>query len=190
MTEVVKANKRDKIGTGASRRLRRQGLIPAIIYGDNQQPINISVDQNKMFHALNQPEFHTSVVQLELEGQPLEVIVRSFQMHPFKPQVQHIDFQRINSEKTIKIKVPLEFLNAESSVAVKLHGGAIFKIANSVEIITKPTTIPQKLTIDLKDILPGQILHVSDIKFPEGVESAALKCGNNPPIVSSSGKSK
>ncbi|MCV2503762.1 MAG: 50S ribosomal protein L25, partial [Neisseriaceae bacterium] len=127
---------------------------------------------------------------LELDGKTLEVIVRSFQMHPFKPKVQHIDFQVVDAKKTIKIKVPLEFLNAESSAAVKLHGGAIFRIANSVEVITKPTSIPQKLTVDLRDILPGQILHVSDIELPEGVESVALKRGNNPPIVSSSGKSK
>ncbi|MCV2509313.1 MAG: 50S ribosomal protein L25, partial [Neisseriaceae bacterium] len=79
MTEVVKANKRDEIGTGASRRLRKEGLIPAIVSGENQEPVNISVDQNKMFHALNRPEFHTSLINLELDGKTLEVIVRSFQ---------------------------------------------------------------------------------------------------------------
>lgn len=189
MTEVVRAIQRSAVGTSASRRLRKGGLVPAIIYGEHQEPINISVNQDRIFRAVNRPEFHTSLIELELDGKTLKVVIRAFQMHHFKPSVQHVDFQMV-SQKPIKIKVPLIFLNAESAVSVKLHGSIIFKIAHSVDIITQPNSIPQTLTVDLGNILPGQILHVSDIVLPDGVESVALKRGENPPILSVSGKSK
>ncbi|MFH4354545.1 MAG: 50S ribosomal protein L25/general stress protein Ctc [Neisseriaceae bacterium] len=190
MNEIIKATKRPAVGTGASRRLRKEGLVPAILYGSQKDPITIAVEQTKIFRAISREEFHTSLLKLELEGSFLEVVVRAFQLHPFKPLVQHLDFQIVDPDQPLRLKVPLKFINADIAPSVKLYGATIFKIANSVEVLAPPKNFPQYLTVDLKDIRPGQILHVSDIQLPEKVEIVALKRGDNPPIVSASGREK
>lgn len=190
MTEIIKAAKREAQGTGASRRLRREGQTPAVIYGENQEPLSISVEQNPLFHALQKESFHTSVLKLELDGKTLDVLVRDFQMHPFKPAVQHIDFQVVEPNKPIRVKVPLHLVKAANSPAVKLHGGRIAQLANSIELLVKPNAIPASLELDLSQITGGQIMHLSDISLPEGAVSTAAKSGKNPPVAAATGKNK
>ncbi len=190
MSEVLKANKREALGTGASRRLRRAKEVPAILYGDTIDPIPLTVSQKDVSIALKKEEFHTSAIILEVDAHKHTVILRDYQMHPYKPEVQHLDFQLINPEKPIRLRVPLRFINAENSDAVKLHGRTVLKILNSVEVYASPKQIPSHLTIDLKDIKPGQILHLSDIALPNGVRIPALQRGQDLPIASASGKSR
>lgn len=189
MTQL-KANIREAQGTGANRRLRREGFIPAVVYGDNQEPLSISVEHNAVFYELQKEKFHTTVLDLEIDGKNYPVLVRDFQMHPFKNAVQHIDFQVVDLEKPVRVKIPLHFVNGEVSPAVKLHGGRIARLATSVELLIKPKAIPEFLELDLKDLVGGQIMHISDIALPEGAVSVALKRGANPAVVSATGKAR
>ncbi len=190
MTFEVRASVREAQGTGASRRLRRAGQTPAVIYGDNQEPLAIAVDANALFHALNKEAFHSSILKVELDGKKIDVIVRDFQMHPFKPAVQHIDFQTIDLAKPVTVKVPLHLINVETSPAVKLHGGRISKLMSTVEVITSPASIPQFLELDMSKVVGGQILHISDVTMPEGCESVSLRREENLAVASATGKKR
>lgn len=190
MSETIKAGLREAQGTGASRRLRREGRIPAVLYGNEQEAQAITVEQNAMFYALQRENFHTSILQLEVDGKTYPVIVRDFQMHPFKPAVQHIDFQLIDEKKPLKIRVPLHLKNTEISPAVKLHGGRISQLASSVEIVALPKDIPAALELDMTQVVGGQILHLSDIALPENVKSTFLNRGVDLPVASASGKNR
>ncbi len=187
---TVKATKRNNKGTGASRRLRKAGQVPAIMYGKDRKPVNITLDQNQIFYAVNQESFHTNLIHIDLEGEKYDVIIRDFQMHAFKPLVLHVDFQIVDTKKPIRVKVPLRFLNTETAQSVKLYGASIFRLANTVEVLALPDKIPQQLEVDVQNIQPGQILHASDIKLPKAVELVSLKKGVDLPIVSATGSSK
>lgn len=160
-------------GTGASRRLRNAGQTPGILYGDdgagNTNAINITLDHNALFHALKKEVFHSSVLELELEGKSQQVLLRDFQMHAFKPLVLHADFQRVDPAKKIHMKVALHFKNGEISPAVKLHGGKITHVLNEIEISCLPKDLPEFITVDLATIDAAHPLHVSDLTLPEGV---------------------
>ncbi len=190
MAFEVKASVREAQGTGASRRLRREGQTPAVIYGENQEPVVVSVDANALFHALNKEAFHSSVLKLDLDGKKIDVIVRDFQMHPFKPAVQHIDFQSVALDTPVKVKVPLHLVNSEISPAVKLHGGRIAKLMANIEIMTLPGNIPEFLELDMSKVIGGQILHISDVTLPEGCESTSLRRDENLAVASASGKKR
>lgn len=183
MKENIKSTIRKRTGTGNSRRLRHENKIPAIVYGNNVTPINIIVDHKDIFYALQKENFHTSILNLCVDEKEYNVIVRDFQMHPFKQLVQHIDFQIINQDEKIKMKVPLHLINEEISPVVKLHGSRITKLYNNIEILSLPKDIPEYLEIDVKDMTIGQIYHMSDVKFPTNVESIAIKKGQNPVVV-------
>lgn len=188
MSEKLTAQRRETQGTGASRRLRRDGNIPAVIYGDNQDPISITVEHKAMFYALQKERFHTAVHQLTLDGKELSVLVRDFQMHPYKPQVLHIDFQVVDLAKPVRVKVPLHLINGDISPAVKLHSNRISQLATTVELLIKPNEIPEFLELDLKDLVGGQILHVSDVPLPAGAVSTALHRGANPAVAAAGKK--
>ncbi len=188
MSEVIKASSRDVHGTGASRRLRREGNIPAVVYGENQEALSISVEHKTIFYALQKEKFHTSVLKLDVDGKQMDVLVRDFQMHPFKPQVQHIDFQVVDLNKPVRVKVPLHLVNGEISPAVKLHGARVAQLATSVELLMKPADIPEYLELDLKDLVGGQILHISDVPLPEGAVSTSLRRGLNTAVAAAGKK--
>ncbi|WP_434777778.1 50S ribosomal protein L25/general stress protein Ctc [Neisseria sp. Ec49-e6-T10] len=190
MSYELNATLRNEQGTGASRRLRREGKLPAVVYGNEKEAQVIVLDHNEIYYALQREDFHSSIIKLSVDGKVDEVLVRDFQMHPFKPAVQHIDFQRVNKKEIIKANVPLHFVNAEISPAVKLHGGRISRLINSIEVFALPDNIPTSLEVDLSKIVGGQIVHISDINFPKGVESVALKRGGDLAIVAASGKNR
>jgi len=167
----VNATSRKAQGTGASRRLRKAGGVPGIVYGSSE-PALIELDQNNLYYVLQNEAFHASILTLNLEGKKEQVLLRDFQMHPFRQQVQHIDFQRVAKDKKIHMKVPLHFLNAEIAPGVKLGGGIISHVLNELEIACLPADLPEFIEVDLANLELGHSVHVSDIKLPKGVELA------------------
>jgi large subunit ribosomal protein L25 len=169
-------------GTGASRRLRNAGKVPGIVYGAGQ-PRTIEVDHNALFHALKKEAFHSSILEMELAGATQKVLLRDFQMHPWKQQVLHVDFQRIDPTTRLRIKVPLHFSGEENSPAVKTDKCLISHVANDVEVECLATQLPEFIAVDLGNLVKGQSLHVSDIVPPAGVR--IVRHGTlNPVIVS------
>ena len=166
----VVATTREAQGTGASRRLRLTGKVPGIVYGGTDAPSNIELDHNTLFHALRKEVFHSSILDLEIDGKaPTSVLLRDVQMHPFKQQVLHIDFQRVAADKVIHVKVPLHYINAETSPAVKMSANVVSHVMNDIEVICLPKDLPEFIEIDLANLEAGGAVHVSDLKLPEGV---------------------
>jgi large subunit ribosomal protein L25 len=165
----VVAFERSVQGTGASRRLRNSGKTPGIVYGSKEQAAVIELDHNALFHALRKEAFHSSILDLEIGGKTQQVLLRDYQMHPFKPLVLHIDFQRVSATEKVHMRVPLHFTNAEISAAVKLQGAAISHIITELEISCLPADLPGFIEVDLSKIEVGHSIHAKDIALPKGV---------------------
>jgi large subunit ribosomal protein L25 len=165
----VVAFPRTEQGSGASRRLRNAGQTPAIIYGGTASPVAIALDHNALYHALKKEAFHSSILDMEIEGKVEKVLLRDFQMHAYKQIVLHADFQRVDPNKKIHVKVPLHFVNAEVSPAVKLGGAIISHVMNELDVSCLPSELPEFLEVDLSTAEVGQSIHVSSIKLPKGV---------------------
>jgi len=177
----INAQKRSKQGTGASRRLRREGKTPGIVYGGKQPAVVIELDHNALYHQLRQEAFHASVLTLNVEGAKEQVLLRAVNMHPFRLEVQHIDFQRVLADVKIQMKVPLHFTNADQSPGVKISGGIVSHVMSDLEIRCLPADLPEYIEVDLKDLALGSTVHVKDLQLPKGVE-AVLHGGENPPV--------
>ncbi len=176
------AYERQLQGTGASRRLRNSGKVPGIVYGAGE-PKTIELDHNALFFALKKEAFHSSVLEMELGGTVQKVLLRDFQMHPWKQQVLHIDFQRVDENTRVHKKVPLHFSGEENSPAVKTDKCLVTHVTNEVEIECLAVALPEFLEVDLSGLVKGQSLHASDLKLPAGVK--LVKHGKlNPVIVS------
>src|SRR5690554_3127764 len=164
------ATSRDNKGSSASRRLRRAGRVPAIVYGGKAAPLNIELDHNEIFHALRKEEFHASILQMQVDGNKAEpVLLRSVQWHAYKPQVLHVDFQRVDASQALHTKVPLHFINGDESPAVKLSNAIISHVVTELEITCLPAALPQFIEVNLADLLGGASVHLADIKLPKGV---------------------
>ncbi|HMK14785.1 MAG TPA: 50S ribosomal protein L25/general stress protein Ctc [Burkholderiales bacterium] len=175
----VTATSRTLQGTGASRRLRRAGRVPGILYGGKQQAQIIELDHNALYHLLKLEAFHASILNMNLDGKKQQVLLRELHMHPFKMQVMHVDFQRVAKDKKIYIKVPLHFINADLAPGVKVDGGIVSHVMNEVEVSCLPADLPEFIEVDLANLKIGDSVHLADLKFPKGVESVALVRGNN-----------
>ena len=175
----ISADKRTLQGKGASRRLRGSGKVPAIIYGGEQEPQSIEMDHNDLFHKLKLEAFHASILSLSVAGKKEQVLLRDIQMHPFKHQVLHVDFQRVDKNQKIHMKVPLHFINAENSPGVKTSGGIVTHILTEVDISFLPDDLPEFIAVDLVELAAGHTLHLSDLVLPKGVEIIALSRGDN-----------
>jgi len=169
----VVAFARTQQGTGASRRLRKAGQTPGIIYGGAAAPQLIALDGNALFHALKKEAFHGSILDLELDGQAQKVLLRDFQMHAYKQLVLHADFQRVDASQPIHAKVTLHFVNADVSPAVKLSGAIVSHVLNELEVSCLPGQLPEFITVDLSTLEAGQSIHVSQLNLPEGVTVVA-----------------
>jgi large subunit ribosomal protein L25 len=180
----VVAFKRELQGSGASRRLRNSGQTPGIVYGGTEAPVAIALDHNALYHALKKEVFHSSILDLEIDGKSQQVLLRDFQMHAFKQLVLHADFQRVDQNAKVHMKVALHFVNAEVSPAVKLHGATISHVANELEISCLPKDLPEFITVDLTNVDVGHSVHVNDLKLPAGV--TAVTHGNNLTIATAS----
>jgi large subunit ribosomal protein L25 len=168
MAIEIAATSRKTQGTGASRRLRKANRVPGIVYGTGEATM-IDIDHNTLYYALRNEAFHASILSLELDGKKQPVLLRDFQMHPFRQQVQHIDFQRVDAKKKIHMKVPLHFKNSDIAPGVK-EGGIISHVLNDLEIACLPADLPASIEVDLATLSLGHSIHVSDVKLPKGVE--------------------
>jgi large subunit ribosomal protein L25 len=181
MAIEISARKREAQGTGASRRLRRMGRVPGIVYGGDQGPINIELEHQDLFLNLRNEKFHASILTLAMDGGKQQVLLRAVNMHPFKMQVQHIDFQRVSKDKKIHMKVPLHFVNAEKSPGVKEQAGVVNHVMNELDIVCFPDDLPEFIEVDLGNLSVGHSLHIRDVSMPKGVELAMHKDEN--PVV-------
>jgi large subunit ribosomal protein L25 len=175
---VIEAFPRDDQGRGASRRLRREERkIPAIIYGGHKDATAISIWHNELKKALENEAFYSRVVTIELNGEKENVILKDLQRHPYKPLLSHADFQRVNKDEEIFVHVPLHLVNEETAPAIKTFGGVAFRLMTQVEVACLPQNLPEFIEIDLFDVEMDGIVHMSDLKLPEGVRIPALQHG-------------
>lgn len=181
----ISAQSRKEEGRGASRRLRRAGNVPGIIYGGDSAPTPITLDHNALYHALRKESFHSSILTVSLDGKGVRALLRDVQMHPYKQLVLHVDFQRIEGNKKISLRVPLHFVNAENSPAVKLDGAVINQVIMELEISCLPKDLPEFIDVDLSEMKVGDTLHVSALKLPAGVTAVLLR-GQDPTVASAS----
>jgi large subunit ribosomal protein L25 len=181
MAIEISARKREMQGTGAARRLRRLGRVPGIVYGGDQGAVNIELDHKALYQNLRNERFHASILTLELGGTKEQVLLRSVNMHPYKPQVQHVDFQRVLKDKKLHMKVPLHFVNAEKSPGVKDQGGVASHVLNELDITCFPDDLPEFIEVDLVNLAVGNSIHARDLALPKGVE-LALKKDENPVV--------
>lgn len=164
------AFERSKQGTGASRRLRITGRAPGIVFGGDTEPVKIEVDQNALWHALKKEAFHAAILEMELDGKTQKVILRDVQYHPYKPQVLHADFQRVDAKTRLRIKVPLQFVGAENSPAVKIDNCVINPVMTEIEVECLATQLPDNIEVDLSEVVKGQIIHSGELKMPKNVK--------------------
>ena len=177
------AKKRTDQGTGASRRLRRAGRVPAVVYGGSEAAQAIELDHNTILLALRKEAFHASVLTLDIEGKKESVLLRDNQMHPYKAIVLHLDFQRVDAKKKLHQKVPLHFVNADVAPGVKLSGGLVSHAVNELDVSCLPADLPAFIEVDLKELKVGQSIHVKELPLPKGV-TAVLHGSDNPVVVS------
>ena len=174
------AFERQQQGTGASRRLRNAGKVPGIVYGSGT-PELIELDHNALYFALKKEAFHSSILDMELGSKAQKVLLRDFQMHPWKQQVLHVDFQRVDEATRLRKKVPLHFSGEENSPAVKTDKALVSHVRTELEIECLASQLPEFVTIDLSNLVKGQSLHVSDLKLPEGIK--AVRHGTINPVI-------
>ena len=178
--EVI-ANARNLQGTSASRRLRRAGTVPGIVYGGEAAPIAIETDHNTLLLKLKKEAFHSSIINLVIDGKKEQVLLRDYQTHAYKPLVLHIDFQRVDATHELHIKVPLHFINEEMGPGVKFNGGLVNHVTTELEIHCLAKDLPEFIEIDLGTMNVGDNIHASQVTLPAGV--ALVKHGEDDPIV-------
>jgi large subunit ribosomal protein L25 len=177
---------RDDKGKGASRRLRREGKVPAILYGGGRPPRNLAFDHNRVIQQLENESFYSSVLNVKVGEKNQAVILKDLQRHPAKRQILHIDLQRILEDEEIRMNVPIHFLNEDTAPGVKQEGGKVSHLMTDVEVVCLPRNLPEYLDIDVGNLGLDEMLYMSDLKLPEGVEIPALAQGDeaDQPIVS------
>jgi large subunit ribosomal protein L25 len=173
----ISATGRNDEGKGASRRLRRTAQIPAILYGGNAAPQSIQLDHEKTWLASQNEWFYSSILDLDLDGKVQKVLLRDMQRHPYKQVIMHLDFQRVDENQALRAKVPLHFLNQEKSPAGKTAGIVVLHELNEVEVSCLPKDLPEFIEVDLSTLSVGDIVHLSQLKLPAGVEIPELRLG-------------
>ena len=164
-------------GKGASRRLRRTGRIPAVVYGGEGEAVSISLAENQLVRHLQDEQFYSAIINLKLDSGSEKVLLRDLQRHPARPVVLHADLLRVNSKEKVKITVQLHYINEESAAGVKLDGGRVTKSMMDVEIYCLVKDIPEFIEVDLIDLKMGESVHLSDLKLPKNVDSVQLELG-------------
>ena len=177
MTIELNAELRTDMGKGASRRLRHANKLPAIVYGAGKDPENLTLEQKDVQHELQHEAFFTQILELNIGGKKQDVLLRDLQHHPYRQDILHIDFQRVEAKKEVHSNVPLHFINEEIAPGVKQEGGVISHMMTEVEVVCLPKDIPEFIDVDLGELHLGEIVHLTDLKMPAGVEVFALKQG-------------
>jgi len=170
MTIEFNATKRVVEGTGASRRLRRAGRTPGIIYGGTAAPLSVEFDHNELYQLLRKEAFYSSVLSLSVDGQKEPVLLRDVQRHAYRQLILHVDLQRVDVTKPIHQKVPLHFVNEDIAPGVKTQGGLVSHVTTEVDVKCLPGDLPAFIEVDLKDLSAGHAIHVSQLALPKGVE--------------------
>ena len=183
MAIEVNAMLRSTQGKGASRRLRHAAKVPGVVYGGGQDAQSIELDHKELRQQLKLEAFHASILSLNLDGQKQQVLLRDYQMHPWRMEVLHVDFQRVAADRKIHMKVPLHFMNQESAPGVKLGGGTVSHVQSEIDVSCLPADLPEYVEVDIGEMQSGQSLHLSDLKLPSGVESVALRGGDDLVVV-------
>ena len=174
---IIKATGRSVEGKGASRRLRRADMIPAIVYGGKTAPQPIKLEHEPIWLASQHEWFYASLLNLEIDGKVEQVLLRDMQRHPYKQQIRHLDFQRVDANEALRTRVQLHFVNQEKSPAGKTGGVVVMHELTEVEISCLPKNLPEAIEVDLGNLAVGGVVHLSDLKLPAGVELPALKLG-------------
>ena len=174
---VINVERREDEGKGASRRLRRDGKVPAIVYGGELKPVGIQLDHEKLWLASQNEWFYSSILDLSLGGDVQKVLLRDLQRHPYKQQILHVDFQRVNENEILRTAVQLHLVNGEKSPAGKIAGVVIMHELTEVTVSCLPKDLPESIQVDLSDLAVGAVVHLSDLKLPAGVEIPQLKLG-------------
>ena len=177
------AFERAKQGTGASRRLRITGRTPGIVYGGTGEPQTIELDHNALWHALKKEAFHASILEMEMDGKSSQVLLRDVQYHPFKQLVLHVDFQKVDANTKLHMKVPLHYVKAEESQAVKFEACVVNHVIAELAITCLPADLPEFIEVDLSSLKKGMSLTLGDIQLPKGV-TAVTHGKKNPVLVS------
>ena len=173
---ILEAESRDDLGKGASRRLRRTGKVPGIMYGAGKEPTSISLNHNELFHHLENEAFFSHILTVKLGGKEESVILKDLQRHPSKPVINHIDLQRVNANETIRMNVPLHFMNEDTAPGVQ-EGGLVAHSISEIEISCLPKDLPEFIEVDLGNLVMDGIFHMSDIVAPSGVELVEMSHG-------------
>lgn len=173
------AEVRTDLGKGASRRLRREDKVPAILYGADKEPVSLTLAHNKLLQAQEFEAFYSHVLTLNIGGESVEALVKDMQRHPYKPKITHVDFLRVDMKKEVTVQVPLHFVNEDKAASIKVEGGHAEHHMNEVEITCLPGALPEFIEVDLIDVALGQTVHLSDLTMPEGVSSVELGKGES-----------
>ena len=179
------AELRDGAGTSNSRRLRRSGMVPAVIYGAGRENLSLIIDHNHLLQKLASENFLTSILSIKIQDKEESVLIKDIQIHPFKRQVIHLDMQRVIADQLLRVSVPIHFLNGDSAPGVKLEGGSVSALMNEVEVSCLPKDLPERLEVDVAAMELDELLYLSDIPLAEGIEIPLLtqEEPNNEPIV-------
>jgi large subunit ribosomal protein L25 len=177
----INATKREVQGSSASRRLRRANRVPGILYGGANAPQMIEFDHNELYQALRKEAFHASVINMNIAGAKEMCLLRDVQMHAYKLQIKHVDFQRVDATHAIHQKVPLHFVNADIAPGVKIGGGMVTHAFTEIDVKCLPKDLPEFIEVDLKELAAGQSIHISELKLPAGVE--VVHHGEGDPVV-------
>ena len=176
--EII-AEPREDMGKGASRRLRREGKVPGIVYGANKDAASIMVQQNEIFHHLENEAFYSHILTLQVGKAKEKVVLKDLQRHPYKPVVLHLDLLRVDENETLTMRVPLHFINEDICIGVKQDGGVVSHVMTDLEIVCLPKDLPEYIEVDVAEVNVGEGIHLSDLKLPEGSEIAALLHGGD-----------
>lgn len=175
----ITAEPREDMGKGASRRLRRTGKVPGIVYGAEKEAAAITLDHDDVAHHLEHEAFYSHILTLKLGKEKQKVVLKDLQRHPFKPRILHIDLQRVSDTEKLTMRIPLHFINESKCIAVKTGGGVISHIMTEIEVTCLPKDLPEYIEIDMAEVVLNQTIHLGDLKLPQGVESYVIAHGGD-----------
>lgn len=179
----IEATVRHDMGKGASRRLRREEKVPGVVYGGGKEPVSLTLEHKAVVKSLENEAFYSHILTLKTGSNSERVILKDVQRHAFKPRVMHIDFQRVRADEKLHMHVPLHFIGTEEAPGVK-EGGLASHIMSDIEIACLPDNLPEFIEVNVADMQLNQIMHISDLKLPTGVESVALAHGDDKAVIS------
>ena len=177
---VVEADSRERNGTSAVRRMRHEGLVPGVVYGADEENANIKMDHNKILHALEAEAFHSSILELKIDGKSEKVVLRDYQIHPASDvKIMHVDFQRVSRKEKLSMTVPLHFTGEEECDGLKIDGGLVSHIMNELDVVCLPADLPEYIEVSIADMRQGDTITLADLEMPEGVESQIVISGGD-----------